>query len=123
MKTISKFARVQFTFDYQTRFRTKDSRFKRSNIVFKNGRDSIFLFLYNQFVPPDNNSSERAIRNIRVKTKVSTYFRRLVGANRFAVIGSVIDTAIKNNQRIFNALFIIVNSWLCIFTLQKIMSA
>ncbi|MDR2815706.1 MAG: transposase, partial [Proteiniphilum sp.] len=33
-------------------------------------RNSIFTFLYSPHVPPDNNASERAIRNVKVKTKV-----------------------------------------------------
>jgi transposase len=67
-------------------------------------REHVFPFLYDQFVPPDNNGSERAIRNVKVKSKISTHFRTLEGANRFAVIRSVMDTTIKNNQPIFQAL-------------------
>jgi transposase len=61
-------------------------------------QQSLLTFLYHQQVPPDNNGSERAIRNIKVKTKVSTQFRTLNGAKQFAVIRSVVDTAIKNGN-------------------------
>src|SRR5690554_1554542 len=44
---------------------------------------------------PDNNSSERAIRNVKVKQKISGQFRSTQGATRFAVMRSVIDTVIK----------------------------
>ena len=55
-------------------------------------------------IAPDNNASERAIRNIKVKAKVSGQFRSVEGAERFARIRSVIDTTIKNGQDVFNAL-------------------
>jgi len=70
-------------------------------------KNSIFPFLYYQNVPSDNNGSERAIRNIKVKNKVSGCFRSKAGADFFAVIRSVIDTAIKNGQDVFLALLTI----------------
>ena len=60
-------------------------------------RDYIFTFLYYHQVPPDNNGSERAIRNVKVKQKISGLFKSFQGAENFAIIRSVIDTAIKNN--------------------------
>jgi transposase len=60
--------------------------------------DFVFNFLLYKDVPPDNNGSERAIRNFKIKLKVSGFFRSFEGAERFAVIRSIIDTAIKNNR-------------------------
>jgi len=71
-------------------------------------RQSIFTFLYYQQVPYDNNASERAIRNVKVKNKVSGCFRSQAGANRFAVIRSVIDTTVKNSQNVFSAINMLV---------------
>jgi hypothetical protein len=50
-------------------------------------------------VPPDNNGAERAIRNFKTKLKISGLFRSDEGAERFAVIRSIIDTTIKNNRK------------------------
>ncbi|MDR1666656.1 MAG: transposase, partial [Bacteroidales bacterium] len=74
-------------------------------------RQSIFTFLIYPNVPPDNNGSERAIRNVKVKTKVSGQFRNPEGkgAERFARIRSVIDTALKNNQDVCFALKCLAN--------------
>ena len=72
-------------------------------------RDYIFTFLYHPNVPPDNNSSERAIRNIKVKQKVSGQFKSPHGAFIFAVIRSVTDTIIKNNQNVVESLNTIAN--------------
>jgi transposase len=68
-------------------------------------RDAILTFLYHKDVPPDNNASERAIRNAKVKMKVSGQFKGLEGANCFAILRSIIDTAIKNGQNPLRALY------------------
>lgn len=67
-------------------------------------RQSIFTFLYHFNVPADNNGSERAVRNVKVKTKVSGQFKTEAGAQRFAVLRSVVDTTTKNGQSVFDAL-------------------
>lgn len=64
-------------------------------------RDKILPFLYHLDVPPDNNSSERGIRNIKVKQKISGQFVSLQKAMDFAVVRSVFDTIIKNKGNIF----------------------
>ena len=66
-------------------------------------RSSIFTFLYYPEVPPDNNASERAIRNVKVKQKISGQFKSYEGAERFAILRSIADTVIKNGQNILNA--------------------
>jgi len=72
-------------------------------------RDYLFEFLKYENVEADNNSSERAIRNVKVKQKISNQFKTLKGAQIFVVIRSIIDTAIKNNLNIFDTLFYIAN--------------
>jgi transposase len=64
-------------------------------------------FLRYPDVPPDNNGSERAIRNIKVKQKISGQFKSMTGAINFAILRSITDTAIKNGQNVINALFTI----------------
>ena len=59
-------------------------------------RHHILTFLYYREVPPDNNGSERAIRNVKVKQKISGQFKSFAGAESFAILRSIIDTAIKN---------------------------
>jgi len=72
-------------------------------------RDFIFTFLYHPKVPADNNASERAIRNIKVKQKISGQFKSPNGAFIFAVLRSITDTIIKNNQNVYNSLKVIAN--------------
>ena len=66
-------------------------------------RNYIYEFLYNEHVPPDNNGSERAIRNVKVKQKVSTMFKTKQGINNYAIIRSVFDTCIKRGIDIFDS--------------------
>lgn len=72
-------------------------------------RDHVFTFLYHPNVPPDNNGSERAIRNVKVKQKISGQFKILSAAENFAILRSIIDTAIKNNQNVVGALSVIAD--------------
>lgn len=66
-------------------------------------RNYIYEFLYNEHVPPDNNGSERAIRNVKVKQKVSTMFKTEQGISNYAIIRSVFDTCVKRKIDIFDA--------------------
>lgn len=70
-------------------------------------QDYIFKFLYHPDVPPDNNASERSIRNLKVKLKVSGQFKSIKGAQCFAVLRSITDTCIKNKQNVLQALNLI----------------
>ena len=73
-------------------------------------KEYLFSFLYNPMVPPDNNASERAIRNIKVKTKISGQFKSAKGAQYYAIIRSIIDTCIKNEQPVLPAFLTIANN-------------
>lgn len=70
-------------------------------------RHALFPFLYDQRVAPDNNASERAIRNVKVKIKVSGQFKSL--QQPYAIMRSIIDTAIKNGQSVAHAIQQMVN--------------
>ncbi|WP_445721695.1 IS66 family transposase [Flavobacterium sp.] len=72
-------------------------------------KDYVFTFLYYQYVPPDNNGSERAIRNVKVKQKIAGHFKTERGAKIYAIIRSVTDTCIKNEQNILLAFKSIAN--------------
>jgi transposase len=72
-------------------------------------RDHVFTFLYHPSVPPDNNGSERAIRNVKVKQKISGQFKIFNAAENFAILRSIIDTTIKNGQNVLQALSVIAD--------------
>lgn len=70
-------------------------------------KDDILTFLYHPKVPPDNSGIERAIRNVKVKQKVSGQFKSWKGVENFLIHRSITDTALKNKQPVLNALNII----------------
>ena len=65
-------------------------------------RNYLLPCLYNLDIPPDNNGSERAIRPIKIKQKVSGQFRTCQDA--FFVIRSVIDTLLKRQVEVLPSL-------------------
>jgi len=90
----------------------QNKNYKKLNTFVKNItklKGSVFVFLHYQDVPPDNNASERAVRNIKVKQKISGQFKSQDGAKRFAIIRSIIDTLTKNKLNVLGALNIFAN--------------
>ena len=67
-------------------------------------KDKIFTFLLDTNIPPDNNASERAIRNIKVKQKVSGQFKSFEGAVYYSNIRSIVDTSRKRGLNEFESL-------------------
>lgn len=68
----------------------KTLTFQKSMIKYRN---HLFPCLYDLEIPPDNNASERAIRNIKVKQKISGQFKS--GQDTFCILRSIIDTLRK----------------------------
>lgn len=69
-------------------------------------RNYILPCIYNLDIPADNNGSERAIRNIKVKQKISGQFK--TGQNTFCIIRSVIETLLKRKVEVFPSLIQII---------------
>lgn len=65
-------------------------------------RNYLLPCLYDLEIPADNNGSERAIRNVKVKEKVSGQFK--TGQEAFCVLRSVIDTLRKRELDILTYL-------------------
>nr|NQU89225.1 IS66 family transposase [Bacteroidota bacterium] len=105
--------RTKLENDLNKLLKTNIDKKRKESIAFQKRllkyRSYIFTFLYHLKAPPDNNASERAIRNVKVKQKVSGQFKSFEGAERFAILRSIADTATKNGQNILNAFVTIAN--------------
>jgi transposase len=77
----------------------KSHAFQKSIIKVK---DYIFPCIYDVNIPPDNNGSERAIRNLKVKMKISGQFK--TGQHIFCCLRSVIDTILKRGLNLMQIL-------------------
>jgi len=71
---------------------------------YRKHRQHLFVFLYRSDVAPTNNVSEQALRSSVIHRKVTGGFRSLWGANAYAALASVIDTAALKDINAFDAL-------------------
>ena len=67
-------------------------------------QDDYLRFTKDWRIPPDNNGSERDIRMIKLRQKVSGCLRALTGAKQFCAIRSYLSTATKHGHTSFDAL-------------------
>jgi transposase len=68
-------------------------------------READYLrFLTDTAVPADNNGSERDIRMVKLRQKISGCLRSLAGARHFAALRSYLSTARKHNLGLLDAL-------------------
>jgi len=74
-------------------------------------KEYVFKFLFDPDVPYENNASERAVRNLKVKQKVSGMFKSQTGADTYCQIHSIAQTAKKNNQNPFLAILAVANNY------------
>jgi len=74
-----------------------------------NRQGDYLRFTHDWRVPPDNNGSERDIRMIKLRQKVSGCLRTLTGAQQFCAIRSYLSTAAKHNMHFFDALVMLAN--------------
>lgn len=67
-------------------------------------RAALLLFLHDPTVPPTNNASERSLRPSVVHRKVTGGFRSQAGADAYAVLRTIADTARKRGQAVFTTI-------------------
>ena len=71
-------------------------------------RDSLFVFLRRSDVPAHNNACERALRPSVIHRKVMGSFRSDWGAQGYAALATVLNTAKRHNQSTFQKLVLLM---------------
>lgn len=71
---------------------------------YRKHRDSLFIFLHRLDVPAHNNACERALRSSVIHRKVLGSFRSDWGAQTYAALATVLNTAKRNGQSVFQKL-------------------
>jgi transposase len=94
-----------------------DTAMKKHNALARrlaNRQDDYLRFTQDWRIPPDNNGSERDIRMIKLRQKVSGCLRTLTGAKQFCAIRSYISTAVKHHRKLFDTLVMLTEGhpWL-----------
>ena len=84
--------------------RAKQSKAHNLLTAFDHYTDEVLRFLYDFRVPFDNNGSERDLRMLKVKMKISGYFKCLDTGNRFLRVRSLVSTARKQGYSSFEAI-------------------
>jgi transposase len=77
-------------------------------------QDDYLRFTTDWRIPPDNNGSERDIRMIKLRQKISGCLRTLTGAQQFCAIRSYLSTAAKHGRNFFDTLVMLAEGqpWL-----------
>ena len=71
---------------------------------YRRHRDHLFVFLHCPDVPPDNNACERALRPSVIHRKVTNGFRSEWGAQAYAALATVMETAKLHHHNVFDTL-------------------
>lgn len=89
-----------------------DKLMKKRNALARrliNRHNDYLRFTHDWRVVPDNNGSERDIRMIKLRQKVSGGLRTLTGARQFCAIRSYLSTAAKHGMHFFDALVMLAD--------------
>jgi transposase len=81
-------------------------------------RDSLLIYLEHVDVPADNNACERALRSLVVHRKVMGSFRSDWGAQTYAALATVLNTAKRNGKNAFQKLVQLMGIPILPFLLQ-----
>jgi transposase len=86
---------------------------------YRTRRDWLFIFLHRTDVPADNNACERALRPSVIHRKVMGSFRSDWGAQAYATLATVLNTAKRNGANASQKLVQLLGASVLPFLLQS----
>ncbi len=89
---------------------------------YRRQRDSLLVFLQRTDVPADNNACERALRPSVIHRKVMGSFRSDWGAQTYAALATVLNTAKRNGENAFQKLVQLMGTPSLPFLLQPVLA-
>jgi transposase len=95
---------VEHRLDKLLRQRVRGAFARRMQQRYRRHREHVFVFLHCPGVPPDNTGCERALRPSVIHRKVTNGFRSKGGADAYAALATVIETAKLHNRKVFDTL-------------------
>jgi len=95
---------VEHRLDALLQRRVRGARARRLQKRYRRHREHLFVFLHCPDVPPDNNACERALRPSVIHRKVTNGFRSAWGAQAYAALATVLETAKLHNRNVFDTL-------------------
>jgi transposase len=97
-------ARLQTSLDALLKILPATEPGQKLQRIIKRFRQNLFVFITNRHIPPTNNGSEQALRPCVVFRKVTNCFRSRWGADLYANVRSVIETARRRGVGVINAI-------------------
>jgi transposase len=102
-------ARLQRTLDDLLKIVPDNKPGLKLQRIIKRFRQNLFVFLTDREVSPTNNGSEQALRPCVIFRKITNGFRSLWGADLYADVRSVLETARRRGLGILHALRLTLN--------------
>ena len=88
-----------------TELECENKKLKDDNDRLKKYKENHLMFLYDFNVPFDNNLSERDLRHVKVKQKISGYFNSFNGIKNYLNVKSIIGTLKKQGKNFYKEIF------------------
>ena len=101
---VSYHARIQAKLDELLKIEPATEAGQKLQQMIKKYRQNLFVFATNRHIPPTNNGSEQALRPCTIFRKVTNCFRSMWGAELYADVRSVIETARRRGIGILHAI-------------------
>lgn len=94
---------------YEQNKKTKSKYYAKEELKLLNRlkkyKGNHLLYIYDFTIPFDNNLSERDLRHVKTKQKISGYFKSMAGLQNYLDVKSIISTCKKQNKDFYKTIY------------------